>query len=73
MAVNAPLPLDPIQLRGHGPFETPAVEAVLGLVASQGEQSVHLSLRVQDGKELRIPLTGKQLEEIRALLNKVLT
>ena len=59
----------PVRLEPPGPYETPVVEAFLGLRVSQGELPPRVCLALQGGTELRIPLGPQAQEQLRKALN----
>ncbi len=58
-----------VQLEPPGPYETPIVEAFLGLMVSQGELPPRVCLVLQGGTELRIPVSPEAQEKLRKALN----
>ena len=60
-----------VQLEQPGPYETPTVEAFLGLMVFGGELPTRLCLVLQGGIELRIPVSPETQEKLRKALNDV--
>jgi hypothetical protein len=59
-----------VELQGPGPFETPAVQAVLGMTAAMGETPPRLRLLLQDGRTLLIPIDTPAARELLEILER---
>ncbi len=59
----------PVRLEQPGPYETPIVEAFLGLMAFRGELPTRVCLVLQGGIELQIPVPPEVQEKLRKALN----
>ena len=57
-------PPRPVQVDPPGPYETPVVEAFLGLAISQGELPPRACFLLQGGIELRLPIDTAALESL---------
>jgi len=54
----------PVQLEGPGPFVTPAVKAFLALGYFPAIGPQQLCLILEEGRELRLPMSPDVLEEL---------
>ena len=61
-----------VQLDGPGPFETPAVVGCLAIGIFQGRFPEQVALTLQDGRELRIPITRDAMDKLHQYLIGVL-
>jgi len=59
-----------VELQGPGPFETPAVQAVLGVTSAMGETPLRLRLLLQDGRTLLIPIDTPAARELLEILER---
>lgn len=73
MAISAP-PCDqtPVQLDGDGPFQTPEVEAFVGLqIGSGGQLPPQACFRLKGGKTLYVPMDDAVLEQLLNALRPI--
>jgi len=53
-----------VQLTGAGPFQTPAVEAFLGLGTDQARGLAQMIFLLEDGEELHVPIAELALGRV---------
>jgi hypothetical protein len=59
-----------VELPGPGPFETPVVQAALGLTPPVGETRTRIRLLLQDGRTLLVPIDTDAARELLEILER---
>jgi hypothetical protein len=60
----------PVELSGPGPFETPIVQATLGVTATWGEAPARIRLLLDDGRTLLVPIETHAARELLEILER---
>lgn len=60
----------PVQLNPPGPYETPVVQAYLGVEFAREESPARFRVLLENGVELYLSMTGEAVKDIREALKQ---